>query len=83
MTPDHAERAELKAHAHAAIDAATKELERGSIPRTEWQRRVAEALSAASPRALRSRSSLASPPITLLSDRRVVGAPMSGHLSSL
>jgi trans-aconitate methyltransferase len=47
MTLDHAERAELKAHARAAIDAATTEFERGSISRTEWQRRIAEALSAA------------------------------------
>jgi len=45
MTLDHAERAELKSHARAVIDAATAAFERGEIPRSEWQRRLSEAMS--------------------------------------
>src|SRR5215510_1038807 len=45
MTLDSAERADLKAHARAAIDATTAAFERGDIPRTEWQRRLSEVMS--------------------------------------
>jgi len=45
MTLDSAEKADLKAHARAAIDATTAAFERGDIPRTEWQRRLSEVMS--------------------------------------
>lgn len=42
-----ASRAEAKRQAHAAIDAATRELDGGAIAGEEWQRRVSDALAAA------------------------------------
>lgn len=41
------ERAALKASTHSAIDAASRELERGVIADAEWQRRVSAALATA------------------------------------